>query len=531
MYKIHKLSKILSILLVVGVLGALALYTHTARSSALQNMSGFAWGGDWTDQNGNNIQDLNPNNVPYEPTGGVGWISFNCTSGGNCGSDDYGVNIEANGDLVGYAWSSNYGWLKFGGLAGQIIDPDIYDGNGNLIHNGLEIPSTDAKLNGNNITGWARFCAGAADPNTCNETTPNPLNGGWDGWVSLSGSNYGVTLDPTTGILSGYAWGGNDNGKNVVGWINFTDVIYEPVVGPTVSLTVESNSIPTGGQVELSWTGANLVNSSTGCEATGGAPSDGWTDDLHASPAGSFDTNDINTIGTYTYTIKCMGLNGQWSPTSSVVVTVGVDLEFSAEPSPVYDNENPEEAYHTVLHWGVDPIDGELVNCQATSSTPGEDEWDGADIDDPNPTALFGPIYVPADPTSYTITCQNTLTPPQNVTKTILVYREELPATLEFWPSSVNCTNNLCTATLSWNIVNGESCVASTIPALPPTGWGGSIQVSPGFGNQPGVLVPSAPDTTIYRLSCDMEFGPDLVEEFPLNSDSEASQPPIYQEN
>ena len=156
--------------MVITVLGSLTLYTHTVRSSALQNMSGYAWGGDWTDQNNNGIQELNPNNVPYEPTGGVGWISFNCTSGGNCGSNDYGVNIEANGDLKGYAWSSNYGWLKFGDLGGFPTGAGVSTGN--------------ARLNGNQLEGWARFCAGAADPVNCDGTVANPLNGGWDGWVS-----------------------------------------------------------------------------------------------------------------------------------------------------------------------------------------------------------------------------------------------------------------------------------------------------------------------------------------------------------
>lgn len=521
MKKIEKLRKILSILLVVGVLGGLTLYTHTVRSSALQNMSGYAWGGDWTDQNNNGIQDLNPNNVPYEPTGGAGWISFNCTSGGNCGSNDYGVNIEANGDLVGYAWSSNYGWLKFGGLSGFPTGPGVSTGN--------------ARLNGNQLEGWVRFCAGASDqnidsPNYCIGTVSNPLNGGWDGWVSLKGPGYGVTLEPSTGILSGFAWGGNDNGKNIVGWVNFNtdfgEVIYEPVTEPTVSLVVESDSIPTGGTVELSWSGANLIESDVGCQASGGAPGDGWPGQ-RVSPEGTFTTNPINTNGTYTYSISCYGNNDSWSELSSVTVTVGVILDFYAEPSPVYSNNG----FETVLHWTVSPSDGDLHNCQATSTTSGEDEWNGANIDDPTPSASFGPVYVPQSPTNFTITCQNAIE--QNVVKSVLVYRSDLPESVDLWNSAVSCANGLCTTTLNWSVINGESCEAISIPSVPDTGWGGNIPVPPSTGNQPGVIVPSIPPgvVTTYRLECVMDSGATISDELQLNSDSSATLPPSYVEN
>lgn len=520
MKKIEKLRKILSILLVVGVLGGLTLYTHTVRSSALQNMSGYAWGGDWTDQNNNGIQDLNPNNVPYEPTGGAGWISFNCTSGGNCGSNDYGVNIEANGDLVGYAWSSNYGWLKFGGLSGFPTGPGVSTGN--------------ARLNGNQLEGWARFCAGASDqnidsPNYCIGTVPNPLNGGWDGWVSLKGPGYGVTLEPSTGILSGFAWGGNDNGKNIVGWVNFNtdfgEVIYEPVTEPTVSLVVESDSIPTGGTVELSWSGANLIESDVGCQASGGAPGDGWPGQ-HVSPEGTFTTNPINTNGTYTYSISCYGNNDSWSELSSVTVTVGVILDFYAEPSPVYSNNG----FETVLHWTVSPSDGDLHNCQATSTTSGEDEWNGADIDDPTPSASFGPVYVPQSPTNFTITCQNAIE--QNVVKSVLVYRSDLPENVEFDWDTVTCNSGLCTTTLIWELTNAYSCTASTVNPSSGTGWGGNIPVLPNADSQPGVIVPAIdPEVTTYILSCNMESGANITKELYLNNETGASVPPGYQEN
>lgn len=51
---------------------------------------------------------------------------------------------------------------------------------------------------------------------------------GWDGWISLSGSNYisptangtgGVTMNPVTGAFNGFAWGADVNG-----WISFNTV-------------------------------------------------------------------------------------------------------------------------------------------------------------------------------------------------------------------------------------------------------------------------------------------------------------------
>ncbi len=101
---------------------------------------------------------------------------------------NYGVNKNSDGTLTGYAWSSNIGWIKFGGLSG------FPTGDGTQAQN--------ANINGNNLKGWAK--ALSADDN------------GWDGWISLSGSGYGISFSSATGYFSGYAWGGD-----VVGWISF----------------------------------------------------------------------------------------------------------------------------------------------------------------------------------------------------------------------------------------------------------------------------------------------------------------------
>jgi hypothetical protein len=115
---------------------------------------------------------------------------------------DYGVNVDSlTGDFSGYAWSENIGWIKF--------DPaGPYPG----------APSSSATLNlsTNEVSGWARACAGAVNPDCTGGT--NPDSGGWDGWIKMRGTvpNYGVSLNPGTKEFLGFAWG-----SDVIGWISF----------------------------------------------------------------------------------------------------------------------------------------------------------------------------------------------------------------------------------------------------------------------------------------------------------------------
>lgn len=137
----------------------------------------------------------------------IGWLSFNCTDLGTCAQSNYGVNVDIGGTFSGYAWSEHIGWVKF--------DPaGPYP----------SAPNTSVILNmGNNeVSGWARACAAAADPINCTGGA-NPNSGGWDGWIkfrkhSSDGGgvpSYGVTYDQTTGDFHGWAWG-----SDVVGWIS-----------------------------------------------------------------------------------------------------------------------------------------------------------------------------------------------------------------------------------------------------------------------------------------------------------------------
>jgi hypothetical protein len=149
---------------------------------------------------------------------GFGWISLNSSDtlyNGNptglTASNLYLVSLDTTtGDLSGYGWSENGGWVDFSPTTGYpkaagTIPADAH---------GAQVDPTCLASGGTScsVTGWIRFVAG--EDNNPNDT------GSWDGWVSLSsggGIAYGVTYDSTTGDFSGLAWGGMD-----AGWIDFS---------------------------------------------------------------------------------------------------------------------------------------------------------------------------------------------------------------------------------------------------------------------------------------------------------------------
>lgn len=125
----------------------------------------------------------------------IGWLSFNSADTG-AGGGPYSVSVDGNGYFSGYAWSPNIGWISFN-------QADT---------SGCANPSVRASVNMTSgaVTGWAK--AIAAD------------NNGWNGCIQLSDSQYftspsgnGVSMNPTTGVFSGYAWGSTN-----VGWLQFS---------------------------------------------------------------------------------------------------------------------------------------------------------------------------------------------------------------------------------------------------------------------------------------------------------------------
>lgn len=158
-----------------AILMGLMYFSQSAKADSGGNVSGWAW------------------------SENIGWISFNCENQGSCGTSNYGVNIDPSGKFSGYAWSENIGWISF--------------------NETTDCPSAPCQPTFNKTTGqvsgWARACAGTLN----GDCTGSSRTDGWDGWIHLRGSNYGVQI---TGCnWDGYAWG-----SDVVGWIHFRGTNY-----------------------------------------------------------------------------------------------------------------------------------------------------------------------------------------------------------------------------------------------------------------------------------------------------------------
>ncbi|HVV38833.1 MAG TPA: hypothetical protein VHD31_00730 [Candidatus Paceibacterota bacterium] len=175
----------------------------------------------------------------------VGWLSF---SGSN-----YGVTVSPTdgNTLTGYAWSENVGWVSF-------TSSDL---------SGCPSGACSARLTGTkpnvSLAGWARACA-STDSGACSGAQHV---GGWDGWISLSGTspNYSPTISTYApkpgagGILEGYAWG-----STVMGWLQFNPAFG----GVTVALTACNDGLDEDGDGNPDLTDPDCVDLTTDSEGS-----------------------------------------------------------------------------------------------------------------------------------------------------------------------------------------------------------------------------------------------------------------------
>jgi hypothetical protein len=192
-------------------------YPYGVSVAANGNFTGFAWNEviDWIDFAPTGYpavvydEDLNPSVNGWAWSDAIGWISTSFVEH----DVEYGVNLEDDGRLTGYAWSE-IGWIQ-------------YDPAGPY----PSIPNYSARWDANSgqVSGWARALSmGASYGN---------------GWIKMRSTaadtiSYGAQISKTTGVWSGYAW------NDVFGWIQYSHpfgAVYTkfPSSGPIVPVLID----------------------------------------------------------------------------------------------------------------------------------------------------------------------------------------------------------------------------------------------------------------------------------------------------
>lgn len=249
---------------------------------------------------------------------GMGWVSMNSLNETTT-TASYGVSIPESGILSGYAWSAYYGYIDFGNncttgvpVVGQYKALSCTPPSG----------SAGVTRSGDNLTGWARI-VGIANQTANNTYYANGNSGGYEGWISLSGTvndasstPYGVSINTSTNTLAGYAY------SNEVGWINFDKASIE--VPKTIEASISANpSIVANNTTQVTIT-ANV----TGGTAAGNnikyeldCTNDGIIEDSYVSITG-----ELNHI----FTEKCT-----YSESKDVAVKISRDGVVATKTLPI----------------------------------------------------------------------------------------------------------------------------------------------------------------------------------------------------
>ncbi|MES2023378.1 MAG: hypothetical protein V4439_01720 [Patescibacteria group bacterium] len=440
----NNFQKLLTSGIIVSLFFVFFGFYNSVSSSAIGRGSGYAWSANDGD--------------------GMGWLSFNCTSGGNCGDTNYEVTADrTTGDMTGYAWSPNYGWIKFGGLSGFPTGGGTTPANAKLdYHTGI-------------MTGWARFCSVAATPSLCSGWPgTNNTNGGWDGWVSLNGTGYGVSKSGTN--FTGFAWGGAD----VVGWIDFSNVSirypHSPASDPFVILTVNNQTnteadpvlVNSGEPFVLRWDSEN----SSSCNGD-------WTTDALTMPAGSAILSVITDKPLpKTYTISCVGQSGTTDSVVNVsivpsdVVNAVPKLNFYSSPNNYVLLPNTK----TTLKWNSNvamacKADNAIQNIRSSSSWSGNVGDLSASNSFQNSLVVDVPDNTPS--TEYGIVCTDESG--AEFKKQVYVSQQFPPEGFNIGYDAVDPTSHTTMLRLK-DIFNLTSSDCTTTASVVGTGWDGTIK-------------------------------------------------------
>lgn len=257
----------------------------------------------------------------------IGWISFE--------GSGYGLSIDSGGVITGYAWSPNIGWVS---------------ANSSDLSGCPSSPCTASIDDDGALQGWLRAISGGTSQ-----------SGGWDGFISLSGSGYGPESD-SSGSFDGYAWG-----SDVVGWLDFQYASTDFAAEPTAELKVrkvgeedwldELTIVPTE-EIELAWN-QDSTNNTESCEAV--PPTYNFSTGSAASGIDSEVTAPIGNTSNY-YRLICYSPNGTQKVDTVIVTTIG---GVGAQFCPGTETDFVRRDSNVSLCWEVGTNDPNLCSIKA----------------------------------------------------------------------------------------------------------------------------------------------------------------------
>jgi|GEM_PF-4225828 len=334
--------------LVVAFFSAAFFFVGTSSAfAALYPTNGWGWMGDDNHSQGFCVHtgDSNPTGLPLCIAGGLGWISFSNVTDGT--AIPYGVYVNGDtGEISGYAWSANGGWITFNTTDMIQCNYNTGDHCPNGVTNphaqiALVISPSGTMTGTGKVTGWARMCSvfvsgcrGAVRP--ASET------GGWDGWISLSGTTggggtYGWEFDTAkqefkspsgtgTAHCDGcYSWSGGSDGTGF-GWgMLYPGMKIELTPPPSFGLTfwADANSLLSGGSTNLNWLVTNIWKCDKGGDWNGSFSGTNVTNGKHTESTGAISSNK-------TYTLQCW--SSEDHSLSTARQTVNVDIVAVVNP-------------------------------------------------------------------------------------------------------------------------------------------------------------------------------------------------------
>jgi hypothetical protein len=400
----------------------------------------------------------------------IGWIALNGTTTSGI---LYGITVSSStGYLTGYAWSDTIGWIKFGGLT------NFPTGSGTVTDN--------AKVSGSSIVGWARACAGEF-VNTSVETTPDNVcndatktrSDGWDGWISLSGTNYGITINQGFATTSGYAWG-----SDVPGWISFSNAFYL-----SDSLTVSPNSVSSGNSATTTWT-------STGadyCDIYKAGTL--WKSHTSALSATGFSTGPLSTGTSVNITLVCYNASSGLSATSSYDIGIIPQTGSQQTVSINASTSTISSGGSTMLSWN-----STNANSCSASNDQSNAQWTGSITPNISNNKTITNLTTT---TTFTLTCLDSVGVPASTSTTVVVSGTTPPPPSTSKPTiSLSASSNTilynATATLSWSVANaGAGCTAASVPNTPWNGY--TVKAIPDNSSSTAFTLST---TTTFSLTC-----------------------------